>query len=123
EINGTVINKTTNKPAVGDDVILLKLEQGMQEVTRTKTDAQGHFRLSSPGDSAAGGAGKGIGFLIRVNHRNVNYHKPALPGTSSVQLDVYDPAEKIEGIAESVDIMRLEADATNLRVVEVFAVS
>jgi hypothetical protein len=30
-ITGTVTNKTTNKPAVGDDVVLIRLQQGMQE--------------------------------------------------------------------------------------------
>jgi len=120
EITGTVINKTVDKPAGGDDVILLKLAQGMQEVARTKTDSQGRFRLSPPpGDQG----GSGIGFLIRVNHKNVNYHRPAPPGTTSVEISVYDPAEKIEGMNESVDIMRMEADATNLRVVEMFAIS
>jgi hypothetical protein len=89
-------------------------------VARTKTDSQGHFRLTPP--PVQQGA-NGIGFLIRVNHKNVNYHRPAPPGTTSVEISVYDPAEKIEALDESVDIMRMEADATNLRIVEMFAVS
>ncbi len=124
DITGTVINKTVNKPSVGDDVILLKLAQGMQEVARTKTDARGQFKLSAPADSNAGSAGgASIGYLIRVSHRNVNYHRPAPPGTTSVEIAVYDAAEKLEGINQSVDIMRMEGDATNLRVIEMFAVT
>ena len=125
DITGTVINKTTDKPSAGDDVILLKLAQGMQEVARTKTDARGQFKLSTPNDAnpGSGEQASGIGFLIRVNHRNVNYHRPAPPGTTSVEIAVYDAAEKLEGISQSVDIMRMEADATNLRVIEMFAVT
>src|ERR1700689_2203716 len=31
-VTGVVTNKTTGKPATGDDVVLLKLVQGMQEL-------------------------------------------------------------------------------------------
>jgi hypothetical protein len=110
DITGTVVNKTTNKPAVGDDVILLKLQGGMQEVSRAKSDAQGKFTLSVPDANAM--------HLIRVNHRNVNYHRPAPPGTSSVEVDVYDADEKVEGVKQTFDIVRLEADATTLRITE-----
>jgi hypothetical protein len=112
EITGTVTNKTTGKPAGGDDVILLKLEGGMQEAARTKADAQGRFTISFPDDNAM--------HLVRVQHRGVNYHRPAPPGTTSVEVDVYDAAEKVEGIKQSFDIVRLEADATTLRVTEDF---
>lgn len=40
---GTVKNGTTGRPAAGDDVVLIKLAQGMEEAGRTKTDAQGKF--------------------------------------------------------------------------------
>ena len=35
-LNGTLKNGTTGKPAAGDDVILIKLGQGMEEAARTK---------------------------------------------------------------------------------------
>jgi hypothetical protein len=47
-ITGIVTNKTTNKPGAGDDVVLIRLAQGMQEAARTKTDAKGHFTLEIP---------------------------------------------------------------------------
>ena len=43
QITGTVTNATTNKPSMGDEVILLSLASGMQEVAKTKTDSQGHY--------------------------------------------------------------------------------
>src|SRR5689334_18587933 len=67
DISGSVVNKTTNKPAVGDDVILLSLSSGMQETARTKTDSQGRFHLAVPDE--------GVQHLVRVVHDGVNYHK------------------------------------------------
>jgi hypothetical protein len=114
EITGTATNKTTNKPAAGDEVVLLRLQEGMQEVTRTKTDARGRFTLRFDDSNAP--------HLVRVSHVGVNYHRPAPPGTQSVEVEVFDAAEKVQGVRQTVDVMRIEADATNLRIVEMFAV-
>jgi hypothetical protein len=115
EITGTVNNKTTGKPAAGDDVTLLKLTGGMLEVGRTKTDAAGNFTLKFPDDP-------NTPHLVRVNHQNVNYHRTAPPGTTSVELDVYDVSENVNGINRTMDVSRYEADATTLRVTRFFAV-
>ena len=41
KLTGTLTNGTTRKPASGDDVILIKLAQGMEEAARTRADASG----------------------------------------------------------------------------------
>jgi hypothetical protein len=87
---------------------------GMEEVANTKTDAQGRFTLPLQDPSVA--------HLIRVNHRNVNYFRSAPPGTTSVEINVYDAAEQVEGVKQTLDIIRLEGDATNLRATEMYAV-
>jgi hypothetical protein len=114
-ITGTVTNKTNNKPAAGDDVVLIRLAQGMQESTRTKTDAKGHFTLELP-DSGM--------HLIRVTHDKANYFRPAPPGTQSVEVEVYDAAAKVAGISSEADVMRIQTDESgkSLRVVENFFV-
>ena len=71
-ITGVVTNKTTNKPAAGDDVCLIRLAQGMQEAARTKTDRGGTSSWDSCGDN-------GI-HLVRVTHDKANYFRPAPPG-------------------------------------------
>ncbi|MEO6120446.1 MAG: carboxypeptidase regulatory-like domain-containing protein [Terriglobales bacterium] len=114
DITGTVTNLTTNKPSAGDSVVLLKLVQGMDEVATAKTDAQGRFTLPLADPS--------VPHLIRVNHRNVNYFRSAPPGTTSVEINVYDAAEQVEGVKQTLDIMRLEGDMTTLRVIEMFIV-
>jgi hypothetical protein len=113
-LSGTVKNGTTGKPAVGDDVILLNLAQGMEEAARTKTDANGKFTFNAPPD--------GNPHLIRIVHQGVTYHKMAPPGTTSVQADVYDVAKKIEGLTITADVMRFETDGNDLKVVRLFAV-
>ena len=114
-MSGTVTNKTNNKPAAGDDVVLIRLAQGMQEATRTKTDARGHFTLELPDP--------GI-HLVRVTHDKANYFKPAPPGTTSVDLDVYNAAAHVKGIAGEANVLRIQTDepGKSLKVVENFFV-
>jgi hypothetical protein len=113
-LTGTVKNSTTNKPAAGDDVILLSLGQGMEEAGRTKTDTKGNFSLKLDNDQSP--------HLVRVVHQGVTYHRMAPPGTTSVEVEVYDAAKKIEGIAVVADIMRVQAEQGQLEVMRAFAV-
>jgi hypothetical protein len=113
-LTGTVTNGTNGKPSAGDDVVLIKLAQGMQEAARGKTDAKGHFTLNVDTLSQP--------HLVRVNHEGVNYFQPAPPGTSSVDLTVYDVAKKLDGISTTVDVMRFQAQNGQLQVLELFAV-
>ncbi len=113
-LTGTVKNGTTGKPAGGDDVVLLSLGQGMEEAGRTKADAKGHFsfKLDAQGPH-----------LIRVIHQEVTYHRMAPPGTTSVEVEVYDVGKKIEGIEVVADIMRFQAGQGQLQVERTFAVN
>jgi len=116
-ITGIVTNKTTNKPAGGDDVVLIRLAQGMQEATRTKTDAKGRFTLELP-------AGDNGIHLVRVTHDKANYFRPAPPGTQSVEVEVFNAAAKVKGVSSEADVMHMETDASgkSLHVVENFFV-
>ena len=42
-ITGTVTDKTTGKPAVGDTVVLVDVQAGMNEAANATTDANGHY--------------------------------------------------------------------------------
>jgi hypothetical protein len=113
-ITGTVTNGTTNKPASGDDVVLLSLMNGMQEAGRTQSDAKGNFTLKL---DAAGP------HLIRVIHQGVTYHRMAPPGTTSVEVQVFDVATKVAGIQVTADVMRVQAQGNELGGVRLFAVN
>ena len=114
-ITGTVTNGTTNKPSAGDDVILIKLAQGMEEAGQTKTDSSGKFSLTLEDD--------GQPHLIRVIHQDVTYHEMAPPGTTSVQVKVYDVSKKVAGVNAVADLMYLQAQRGQLGVSRIFAVS
>jgi hypothetical protein len=114
-ITGVVTNGTTNKPASGDDVILIKLGQGMEEESRTKTDAHGKFSLTMADGSTL--------HLVRVRHDNVNYHEPAPPNVDNLQITVYNAAAKTPGIKLLDQSEVYQADGAQLQVIELFRVS
>jgi len=114
-LTGTVKNGTTNKPAAGDDVVLLSLAQGMQEADRATTDAKGNFSLKL--DDA------GSPHLIRAIHQGVTYHRMAPPGTTSVEVEVYDVSKKVDGVSVTADVMRFQAKDNELAGIRLFAVN
>lgn len=113
-LTGTVKNGTTGKPSAGDEVVLLKLGQGMEEAGRTKTDASGHFSFRLDDAQAP--------HLVRAIHQEVTYHRMAPPGTTSVELEVFNASKKVEGIEVVADIMRVQVDHGQLVVVREFGV-
>jgi hypothetical protein len=113
-LTGVVKNGTSNKPSAGDEVVLLKLSQGMEEAGRTKTDSQGKFSFKLNDATSP--------HLVRVIHQDVTYHRMAPPGTPSVDVEVYDVAKKIEGLSTTADVMRFQAQDGQIQGVRLFAV-
>ena len=113
-LTGTVKNATTGQPAAGDEVVLLTLGQGMEESGRTKADAKGNFSLKLDNTQAP--------HLVRAIHQDVTYHRMAPPGSTSVEVDVYDVGKKIDGINLVADIMRIQVEQGQLEIVRAFAV-
>jgi len=113
-LTGTVKNSTTGKPSAGDEVVVFKLGQGMEESGRTKTDAKGEFNFKLDDAQAP--------HLVRAIHQDVTYHRMAPPGTTSVAIDVYDVAKKVAGIEVVADIMRVQAGQGQIAVTREFGV-
>ncbi len=109
-ISGAVTNMTTNKPAAGDTVALIRLQQGMQIAAHTTTDATGRYTLDITDADPM--------HLVRVTHQGANYFQAAPPGKQTVNVDVYDAAEKVEGVSTEADVQRMESDQSGLRVTE-----
>src|SRR5580700_9527643 len=82
---GTVKNGTTNKPAGGVDVILLSLEGNMETVANTKTDAQGRFHLTYNPTGQ-------MPLLVRAIYKGVNFHAMLPPGTTTADVQVFEPS-------------------------------
>jgi hypothetical protein len=113
-LSGTLKNGTTGKPAAGDDIILIKLGQGMEEAARTKSDGSGKFSFNLP-DSGP--------HLIRAVHQGVTYHSMAPPGANSVEVQVFDVAKKLNDISVTADVMRFQAQGNQLQTTRLFAVN
>src|SRR5664280_1532072 len=114
-VTGTVTNRTTGKPSAGDTIAVINTAQSMNEVAKTTSDAQGRFHVNAPDGGQT---------LLHVTHRGAEYFKSLPPGASSVEIDVYDSAEKIDGISGEALVLRAETDASgkSLNLVENFFV-
>ena len=113
-LSGTVTNGTTNKPAAGDEVLLINLANGMDVGGTAKADSQGKFsfKISVPGPH-----------LIRAVHQGVTYHQMAPPGVNTADVSVYDVAPKITGLGLTADVLRFQADSTSMQGVRLLVVN
>lgn len=113
-LTGTVTNGTTNKPAVGDEVILINLANGMDVGGSTRVDSNGKFsfKVTVPGPH-----------LIRAVHEGVNYHQMAPPGVNTADVQVYDVATKVTALSVTADVLRIQADSGTMQGVRLFVVS
>ncbi len=112
-ITGTVHNQSTGQASAGDDVILLRLSEGMQEATRTKTDAQGAFTLSVTVPDAQ--------YIVRVMHQGVNYDQ-AIRGKAPLEIKVFDAVAKIPGLSGNMGVVQIESDGKTLKVTEKYSI-
>jgi len=114
-VTGTVIDRTTGKPSKGDTIAVINTAQSMDEIAKATSDAQGKFNVNTP---------DGGQILLHITHEGAEYFKSVPPGSSSVDIDVYDSAAKIDGVAGEALVFRAETDdiSKTLRVTENFFV-
>ncbi|HWO39329.1 MAG TPA: hypothetical protein VNO32_61940 [Candidatus Acidoferrum sp.] len=113
-LTGTVRNSTTGKPAGGDELILFNLSRGMEESGRIKADAKGNFSFTLDDAQSP--------HLLRAIHDGVTYHRMAPPGTTSIAIEVYDAARKVDGVGVIADIMRIQTAEGRILVTRDFGV-
>lgn len=113
-ITGTVRNQTSGQPAGGDEVVLLRLGEGMQEEARTKTDDQGAFTLNVTEAKAP--------HVVRVFHQGVNYDQ-SVAGSRPLEIGVFDAVRKIQGLGGNIGIAQMESSGKVLKITEMYAVT
>jgi hypothetical protein len=96
-ITGLVRNQSRGEPAAGDDVILARLDIGMEEEARAKTDSQGAFTLNVQYPDKP--------YLVRVFHQGVSYDHQASVGQALI-IQVFDAATHVQGINGTIEILR-----------------
>ncbi len=101
QVTGAVTDKTTGKPAAGDQVVMLDVQAGMSEAAHATTDAKGHYTLSAPGSGP---------YLIRVTHQGAGYFIAAPMGGGPGDIPVYDVAANVQGVFIEADVIEAETD-------------
>ena len=106
-ITGVARNRTRGEFAAADEVILFRLDQGMQQEARTRTDSQGWFTLQVQHPDKL--------YLVRVVHQGVNYDQRAT-SADAVSIDVFDAAAKVQGVSGNIEIVRAGSNGNLLHV-------
>jgi hypothetical protein len=115
-VTGIVHNGTnSNKAAAGVDVLLIQLQGGMQVVANTKTDSDGRYHFDFPG------IGQGP-MLIRAVYRGVFFHQPLTPGTSTVDVTVYEPTTNPKAIEVPLRLLVFQPNGDKLMVGEEYSI-
>jgi hypothetical protein len=115
-VSGVVHNGTNdNKATAGVDVLLIQLQGGMSVVASTKTDAQGNYHFDNPG------IGQGP-MLIRAVYRGVFFHQPLTPGTSTVDVTIYEPTTNPGAIQVPLRLLLFQPNGEKLMVGEEYSV-
>lgn len=114
-IHGTVKNGTTGKLSPGVEVVLIQLQGGMQPVAHTQSNAQGQFTFDNPGLGAQP-------MLIRAVYHGINFHQPAPPGKSEVEVTVFEPTEDAKVITVPTRVVFFQPNGSNLIVGEEYSV-
>jgi hypothetical protein len=114
-VHGTVKNGTTGNPGAGVELILIQLQGGMQEVAHSKSDAQGGFSFDHPGLGAQP-------MLVRAVYRGINFNQPVPPGSSTVQVDIYEPSKDAKTINVPSHVVIFQPNGSTLVVGEEYQI-
>src|SRR6266478_7747579 len=115
-VSGVVHNGTnSNKTAAGVDVLLIQLQGGMSVVASTKTDSEGRYHFDNPG------IGQGP-MLIRAVYRGVFFHQPLTPGTSTVDVTVYEPTTNPNALQVPLRLLVFQPNGDKLMVGEEYSI-
>jgi hypothetical protein len=114
-VHGTVNNGTTGKPAAGVEVILIQLQGGMQPVANSKSDAKGEFTFDNPGLGAQP-------MLVRAVYRGVNFHQPVPPGSSNVQVNIFESSTDAKIINVPSHVVVFQPNGSTLLVAEEYGI-
>ena len=107
KISGSVRNESRGEPAAGEEVILLRLDKGMQEEAHAKTDAKGAFAVEVQYPDKP--------YLVRVVHQGVSYDQRASDG-DTVSIQVFDATPLVRGVTGTIEIFRIGTKGSLLHV-------
>lgn len=114
-VRGTVKNGTTGQPAAGVDLTLVQPMGGMQELAHAKSGAQGEFTFDNPNLGAQP-------MLVRASYHGINFNSAVPPGSSTVQVDVFEPSKDAKTINVPLHVVIFQPNGTTLVVGEEYQI-
>ena len=114
-VRGTVNNGTTGKPAAGVDLTLVQPMGGMQELAHTKSGAQGEFTFDHPNLGTQP-------MLVRATYHGIHFNTMAPPGSSTIQVDIYEPSEDAKTIHVPSHVVIFQPNGATLLVGEEYQI-
>jgi hypothetical protein len=112
---GTVHNGTTGKTAANVDVVLLSLQNDMQSVANTKTDAQGKFTLNYAPTGQ-------MPMLVRAIYKGMFFHGMLPPGASTVDVQIYEPTPNMSSVQMPTHLLVFQPNGNTLAVDEIYSI-
>src|SRR5712692_6733535 len=114
-VHGAVMNGTTGKAAAGIELVLIRLQGGMQEVAHSKSGAQGEFTFDHAGLGAQP-------MLVRAVYHGVNFNRAVPPGTSTAHMDTYELSKDRRTINVPSHVVIFQPNGANLIVGEEYQI-
>src|SRR5205823_235777 len=114
-VRGKVMNGTSGKAAAGIELILIQLQGGMQEVAHAKSGAEGEFTFDHPGLGAQP-------MLVRAVYHGVNFNHAVPPGTTTAQVDIYEPSKDAKTINVPSHVVIFQPNGATLTVGEEYQI-
>ena len=110
-VRGNVRNQTKHVPVSGEEVVLIRLANGMQQEAHTRTDAQGNFTLPIEISGAL--------HLVRVIYQSVAYYQRVSDG-AAITVDVFDARPHVAGVSGESEILRIASNGNSLHVSDMY---
>lgn len=114
-VRGTVKNGTTGQIAAGVELTLIAPMGGMQEVAHAKSGARGDFTFDHPNLGAQP-------MLVQANYRGVHFNAMVPPGTTTVQLDIYESSKDPKTIDVPSHFVVFQPNGDTLKVAEEYQI-
>jgi hypothetical protein len=114
-VRGTVKNGTTGQFAAGVELTLVSPMGGMQELAHAKSGAQGEFTFDHPNLGAQP-------MLVRATYHGINFNSAVPPGSSTVQVDIFEPSKDPKTIDVGSHFVIFQPNGASLTVAEEYQI-
>lgn len=114
-VRGTVKNGTTGQVAAGVELTLVAPMGGMQEVAHAKSGAQGEFTFDHPNLGTQP-------MLVRATYHGIHFNAMAPPGTSTLQVDIFEPSKDPKTIDVPSHFVVFQPNGATLKVAEQYQI-